>query len=176
MAQIKVDMTNVEDGFPLLPEGDYICKVAKITVEDGEKAKYLKWELVVGLGQFKGQKIWNNTSLAPQALFRLRDTIQACGVDVPKSVMSIDTDKFVGKIVGITVAHGTYKGKAKAEVGDLWRVVKTEKGYGRAAGAASAAVANPKPAKNEDPDDIADLPWSEDATGGIADDVEEIDV
>lgn len=155
MAKFNVDFTGVSEGFTLLPEGDYICKVSKITVEDGNKGKYLKWELVVGTGPSKGQKLYHNTSLTPQALFNLRNTIVALGIDVPKQAFNIDTDKYVGKIVGVTVVHATFtkdgKEKTKAEIADLWRAMKTDAGWGRV----NANAVLDTPTQDEDEVDLS---------------------
>lgn len=172
MARIKVDMTNVQDGFVTVPEGDYICKVSKITLETSEKgSKYLKWEFVIGIGEYKGQKIWHNTSLLPQALFNLRNTIQALGIDVPKTVQSIDTDKYIGKIVGITVVHEEYQGKPKAKVADLWRAAKSAKGWGRATVAKAEKVLD-KPDPEEEEEDVVDVS----SVAVDEDEIEEIEV
>jgi hypothetical protein len=174
MAKIKVDMTNVQEGFVTVPEGDYICKVSKVTLETSEKgSKYLKWELVIGTGEYKGQKLFHNTSLLPQALFNLRNTIMALGLDCPKAVQSIDTDTFIGKIVGVTVAHEKYEGKDRAKVADLWRAVKGEGGWGRATANKAAKVDKSSKQIQEEED-------AEDMTSGVGavgeDDIEEIEV
>lgn len=170
MAKIKVDMTNVQDGFVTVPEGDYICKVSKITLETSEKgSKYLKWEFLIGLGEYKGQKLFHNTSLLPQALFNLRNTIIALGIEVPKSVQTIDTDKYIGKIVGVTVVHEDYQGKLRAKVADLWRAMKSENGWGRATAAKADKVLNSAPAEEEE--DVEDI-----GTSVPDDEIEEIEI
>jgi hypothetical protein len=136
MAKFKADFSNVGEGPGLsVPDGDYICKVSKITVEQGDKGKYLKWEFTVGSGEHKGTKIYDNTSLTPQSLFNLRNTILACGIEVPKSAFAVDTDKYISKIVGITTGTREYtkdgKKKQAVDVVDKWRAVKGPKGWGR---------------------------------------------
>ena len=173
MAKFKADFTNVGDGFTLVPEGDYICKVAKITVEQGDKGKYLKWELVIGLGEYKGQKLFHNTSLLPQALFNLRNTILALGVNVPKSAFTVDTESYIGKILGCTVTHREYKkdgqNKKAADLAELWVAKRTDKGWTRA-GSAPVTKAEAK-AELENVEDM------EGAVNGVSDDdIEEIEV
>ena len=136
MAKFKADFSNVGDGpGTMVPDGDYICKVTKITVEQGDKGKYFKWEFTVGMGEQKGKKIYDNTSLLPQALFNLRNTIIACGIDVPKSAFAVDTDKYIGKIIGITTGTREYtkdgKKKQATDVIDKWRAVKGPRGWGK---------------------------------------------
>jgi hypothetical protein len=168
MPKIRVDMSNVEER-TLVAEGDYICKVSKITLEDSQSgSKYLKWELTIGMGDYKGNKLWHNTSLKPNALWNLRNTILACGVECPKSAQTIDTDKFIGKVVGVTVAHEEYEGKARPKIGELWRAIKTESGWKRADQAAAKKVAE-KPVEDE-ADEVDTL------VTDFSDEIEEIEV
>jgi hypothetical protein len=133
--RFKADFTNVSDSGGGLPVGNYICKITKAELKDGEKGKYIKWELTVGVGDQKGQKIYHNTSLTVKALFKLRDFMSACGLKVPKSMVDVDTDEIVGKIVGISVIAGTYVKdgvtKDKVDIDDIYEVEKTEKGWGK---------------------------------------------
>lgn len=141
MAKIAADFTNVEDGFQLVPEGDYVGKVTKVTVEEGDKGKYFAVTITIGTGEMKGQKLFRNLSMSPKALWMLRSALIAMGVDVPKSKFVVDTDQMMGKVVGISVGHGEWKGKKKAEVTDLWKAVKTEQGWKRADGGSEKAKA-----------------------------------
>jgi len=174
MAIIQVDMTNVKDGFALVSEGDKICKVAKIELKDGEKGKYLGWEFVIGIGPEKGQKIFHNTSLVPKALFNLRNVLTACQVEVPASIMKVDTDKVIGKIVGITVGHETYtdkstkKEKTKAAPAEFFSVAKGAAGWARVNPAKEAVAKVTEPEPEEDEIDTS--------TAMVVDDVEEIEI
>jgi hypothetical protein len=167
--KLNVDMSNVQEGFELLPEGEYICKVTGVTKEPGTKAPYLKWELTVGIGPQKGKKINNITTLSPKALFALRDFLIACGLNVPKSAMTLDTDQVKGKIVGIVVTHGTYVKdgveKPNANITELFRVQKTDAGWKRV-GTAKAA-----PAEVED-EEVFESP----STVVEEDEIEEIEI
>lgn len=168
MAKVKIDFSNVEERV-LVPEGDYVCKVVKITLKDNQAGdgKLLVWEFVIGLGDYKGNKLYHNTSLKPQALFNLRNTIMALGVDVPKSVQIIDTDKYIGKVVGVTVGHEKYQGKDRARVVDLWRVIKGASGWVRAGQVAKAKV----------DEEIEEVELDEAPVNGITDEeIEEIEI
>jgi hypothetical protein len=65
MPRLNIDFTDVGDGFSIAPEGDYVCKVKSITLEDGNKGKYLKWTLVIGTGPEKGTSVIHNKTLVP---------------------------------------------------------------------------------------------------------------
>lgn len=136
MPKFDVDFSGIEDGYKLPQEGDYVCKVKSITLEDGPKGKYLKWTLVIGTGSEKGTSVIHNTTLVPAGLFSLRNTLTALGVEVPKSSLRINTDAYIGKIVGITISHREYEKdgqkKKSAQVAEIYQVVKGEKGWTRA--------------------------------------------
>lgn len=174
MAKLKVDMTNVEERV-VVPEGDYICKVAKIELQKSQEkgTTYLKWTYVIGAGEHKGSKLYDNTSLQPKALFHLRGVLVACGLNVPKSVMSFDTDLCIGKIVGITVAHEDYKGKPSVKCGDIWKAAKGANGWGRADAIAAQKVADEA---EEEEDEGVDTSAEVDVDSTIDDGVDEIDV
>lgn len=161
MPRFNIDFTDVGEGFSIPPEGDYVCKVKTITLEDGQKGKYLKWTLVIGTGPEKGSQVFHNTTLVPAGLFNLRNTIMACGIDVPKSTMQINTDAYIGKIVGITVSHREYEKdgqkKKAAQVAEIYRVVKGDKGFVRADQKAKEDVIdNLSSSTNEAPFDVDD--------------------
>lgn len=129
--KFKADFSNVSEGGGRLPAGDYVCKITKAELKDGAKGKYISWELTVGVGSEKGQKTYHNTSLTVKALFKLRDFMVACGIPVPKSIVDVDTDVIVGKIVGITVTDSTYTNKEgkvvdSTEIKDIYEVKKVD--------------------------------------------------
>ena len=158
MAKFSVDFSGVTDGFSLPPEGDYVCKVKSVELKDGKTAKYLKWTLVIGTGPSKGSKLFHNTSFSPNALFGLRNFLIACGQNVPKQAFQVNTDLCINQIVGVSVVHQEYEkkdgsGKGKsANVNEVYRVIKTEKGFVRfdADKQASTAIENDMAAQHEE--------------------------
>jgi hypothetical protein len=160
MPKINIDFTNVEDGFSLPSEGEKICKVKAITLEEGTKAKYLKWQLIIGTGPDKGSSIFHNTTLSPAGLFNLRNTLTALGVAVPKSIMQINTDAYIGKIIGVTVSHREYEKdgqkKKAAQVAELFQVVKGERGWVRAEQKVKDDLTNNFAAQQEVEDELDD--------------------
>lgn len=115
MSKMSVDFSGVSDSEYAQP-GKYIAKVKDITKESGKEYPYLKWELVIMSGKSKGASINHITSLKPSALFNLRNTLIACGFNIPKSAIAIDFDKVKGKTLGIEVTNREYEGKDYANV------------------------------------------------------------
>src|SRR5690606_28865621 len=93
---LKVDFTNVEPGGKV-PEGDYPVVVKEITVEESQNGNpYLKWVFSVADGRHKGKQLYHHTSLQPQALFNLRNTLEALGMEVPQKAIQLDLDNLIG--------------------------------------------------------------------------------
>jgi hypothetical protein len=105
-----------------LPEDDYRVKVAEITQEEGQNADYLKWKWEVVSGKFKGKFIYDNTSLAPQALWRLANLLTAMGQDVPDDDLELDFEELKGTEVMAVVHHEDYEGRPQAKVADYYPV------------------------------------------------------
>lgn len=120
---ITVDFTGIETGGGrLLPEGDYLFEIEEVTLETSENsgADYLKFTLVVSDGKFKGAKAWDNFSLQPQALWRLKSLMETLEMEVPDGVTELDPKEFEGLIVGATVFHEEYQGKTKHKIGEYF--------------------------------------------------------
>lgn len=122
MPKITVDFTNTEDRAVGVETGKHIAKIKSITKEEGTKAPYLKWVLQITSGKSKGLLINHITSLSPQALFNLRDTLVALGVKVPKAAVLIDPDKLVGGVIGIDVVMREYDGNTYPNVKKVYAV------------------------------------------------------
>lgn len=115
---ISVDMEGVESG-GRIPDGDHLLEVDEITVETGDKSKkdYLKFVFKLVSG---GGKVFHNCSLQPQALFNLRSTLEALGMEVPDSSMDIDLDDLAELRCGGTIENETYEGKKRPQLIDLF--------------------------------------------------------
>lgn len=125
---VEVDMKGVEGGGKV-PEGEYVVEVSEVTSElSSENNPYLSWVFKVVDGKQKGKKIWHNTSLQPQALFNLRNVLEALGQEVPDGALKLDLDEVIGLTMGVNVEHETYQGKAKARVVDVFSLDDTEGG------------------------------------------------
>lgn len=117
MEKIKVDFSGVEESssYDIAP-GKYKARVEDVELKTGDKAPYLQWNLKIMSGTASGLHINHITSLSPNALFGLRDTLIAMGVNVPKAAVSIDPSKFIGKTFGIETFMNKKDGKEYANV------------------------------------------------------------
>lgn len=102
------------------PAGPHTAKVVKIEMQDSKStpgAKMLYWEFEVQTeGGEKYRRVWTNTSLQPQALWKLRDLVNACGVF--PSAEGFNKSECLGRLLKIWITHEEYQGKTMAKVDD----------------------------------------------------------
>lgn len=112
--KVKVDFTGVEAGGRALPDGYYRAKCKEVSQEIGESSKqpYIKW--VWGIQG--GGQAFDNISLQPQALFKLKGLLEAMGVDVPDGTAELDLAEYVGFEVGLEIVNEEYQGKKRPKV------------------------------------------------------------
>lgn len=113
-----------------MSEGTKTFEVLAVTQEKGPKASYLSWECAVAEGSEKGKKLWHNTTLAANALFSLKDMLEAIGEEVPDGEMDLDLPEYEGREFIGEVSHRKYKdgdGNNKIAV-DLDAVYPVEEG------------------------------------------------
>lgn len=128
---VSVDFTGVSESggsFRVAP-GEYAVKIktAKMGTSKAGKPK-ITWELEGINGAVKGKKMFLDTSLQEQALFKLRNLLLACKVDVPKSKMNISLDKMKGLVLGVVIDDDEYKGKTKSAIIDTFPVTVKKDG------------------------------------------------
>src|SRR5690606_24905164 len=115
---IEIDMTGVEVGGRLCPDGIHRVRVEDVTPEVSTRSEkpYLAWKFRTVDGS---HRLYHNTSLQPQALFNLKQVLVALGVEVPQSVMKLNLDKLVGRECYVEVEHELYEGRKKARIIDF---------------------------------------------------------
>ena len=119
--KLVVDMAGVETR-KHIPEGDHTMKAVEATVEDGNEHPYISWVFEITEGPAKGGKVYDNTSLAPKALWRLRTVLEAMGIEVPEGRLTIELGEWVkegNEFIG-TIEHEKYEGKTKARIVDIF--------------------------------------------------------
>lgn len=114
---VAVDFTGVESGGRAIADDDYLLEV--VSCEEKETSDgnpYFGWKWKVVEGVFKGATLYDNTSLQPQALWRLKMAMECMGMGVVGGKMSIDPKSFVGKRAMCSVGNEKYQGKDKPRI------------------------------------------------------------
>lgn len=115
----KIDFTGVESGGGSnVPEGSYLVKPVEATWEEGNEHDYAAFAYQVTAGKHKGKKLYDNNSTSPAALWRLKSTLEALGVEVPDDAMDVDLAAIIeeGNEVCVDVEMEEYQGKDKARI------------------------------------------------------------
>src|SRR5690606_38242185 len=96
----------------------YLLEVKEVTKETSSNSgeDYLAFVYKVAEGRHEGKTVYDNCSLQPQALWRLRGVLEALGEEVPDSEMDIDLDDLAGKQMMGTIEHEEYRNKPKARL------------------------------------------------------------
>lgn len=108
--------------FEPLPEDNYLATLMAVEVKQPkpvpgqEKSPYWSWEFRIESDEFKGRKMWVNTSMSEKALWKLNEVFQAFGVEP-----DTHTDELLGKTVTLTVVQsvieqGSRKGQLTNQV------------------------------------------------------------
>lgn len=112
---IKVDFTGVESSGKVA-EGRQLAEVAEVELRNSESGNdYLNWKL-----KAPGGNIYHTTSLQPQALWNLRNMLEALGLEVPDSTLELDLSEYPGMELGIEVENEVYQGKKRPVIIDLF--------------------------------------------------------
>lgn len=117
--QIEVDFAGVEAGGRAIPDGLYLAEVKEVEEREGQDSgqPYLAWRFkVIEDGDAKGASVWDNTSLTPQSLWRLRTLLECLGEKIPDSKYKIILERMVGKRCKIDVVNEDYQGKQRPRV------------------------------------------------------------
>ena len=140
MAKKKIDFSGVET-YERAPEGTHIAKIATVeetTFQSGSDGFKVAFEITKGAG--KGARVYENYPLVDTALWKLKTLLEAIKIKCDGRIM-LDTDKMVGKLCEIEVAHEEYDGKTRA------RLVTTRK-------IGSSKTNDDEPEEDDDIDDI----------------------
>lgn len=124
MPEEVLDFTDVKEGFQGLrvAEADYGFVIAEVDQHAKSKAGNRMWVFKHEFlsGPHKGERLTDRVSLTPQALFRLRDLLEAIGLKVGRKKIKIDPEKLKGKTFGAHVQDGEpfgEKNRITSEIG-----------------------------------------------------------
>ena len=112
--------------FEPLEDGVYHARLVNVEVKPGAAGPYWAWEYDVTDQPYVNRKLWNNTSLSEAALWKLKESFDAYGVETDS-----DTDELIGQIVKLVVSsrviqQGARKGETANQID---RVIAADEGY-----------------------------------------------
>ena len=118
---VEVDFTNVSTKSGLhIAEGEYGMKVLSADLGvSGAGNNQIEWVFKGIDGDAKNKTFYFYTPLVQQALWKLRQTLEALGVDTPDSVTDIDLDELVGLECTGIVEDDEYQGQTRSKLVSL---------------------------------------------------------
>ena len=112
-----MDLSGVEASRKAIPEGTYEVVVNEATQKDSRDGNpMITFEFEVTEGAHKGAKLYENCSLQPQALFKLKSVLLALGMDIPNKAFDLNLRDLVGLTCEVEVGHEVYEGKKRARI------------------------------------------------------------
>lgn len=116
-SSVNVDLSGVEASRKAIPEGTYEVVVNSASQKDSRDGNpMIAFEFEVAEGAHKGAKLYENCSLQPQALFKLKSVLMALGIEIPNKAFDLNLRDLVGLTCEVEVGHEVYEGKKKARI------------------------------------------------------------
>lgn len=112
--QVDVNLEAVRDS--VISEGIYTLRVTGADIEESRSTpgahNLVVQSQVISEGEYQGRNAFDNFSLQPQALWRLKEFITAVGG--PVSASGFQTEDLLGRTYRATCSHQEYEGRARA--------------------------------------------------------------
>lgn len=114
-----VNFSGVESGGRKCPDGEYQAEITSAEVEEAKSGNdmiVVKWKITEG--KFKGTVLYDNVSLVPQALWKMKTLLEAIGIDPQEEDVAASeyASEMVEKTATILVTNETYEGEQRPKV------------------------------------------------------------
>ena len=119
-----IDFSDVQDGFELLPEGNYEAVLSKVESKIGKDSgkPYLEWTFDLTEDAYPGRKGFYNTSLQPQSLWKLKEmlvNVFHLEADSLAGEFDFDEEELIGIPVILVMEHRVWNGATRDGVADV---------------------------------------------------------
>lgn len=112
---INVDLSDVETR-KVVAEGEYLLEVDEVNINPGDEYDYISLKIKIE----GGGVAYENLSLSPKALWKLRQYLESFGYDIPDSAFDLDPKELVGLTCGGIVDMDTHEGTRKNVIVDVF--------------------------------------------------------
>jgi hypothetical protein len=113
---VSVDFTGVEASSRTIEDGTYPAVVKSCEVKESDNGEYLSFQWEVKQSKSATVLVYDNASLQPQALWRLKLLLETLGEEVPDGAMDIDPDDFAGREAKVEITNEKYDGKRRPRI------------------------------------------------------------
>jgi hypothetical protein len=116
----SIDFAGVESGGGggfHIPEGDYRMKCTSAEWDESKEGNdMIAWTWQGLEGKAKGKKFYFYTAVTENSLWKLKETLEAIGIEVPDGELDIDTSELVDLEGVATVEDDDYQGKTRSKI------------------------------------------------------------
>src|ERR1700761_3709579 len=95
---VSVDFTGVKAGGATVPDGRYKAKITAVEQKEGKESgePYIQATWEITSNKCNGREVlYDNYSLQPSALWKLKGMLEAMGVEVPDGEQDVDFDELI---------------------------------------------------------------------------------
>ena len=120
--RVKVKLDEVSSSFEPVPADTYRVRVDKCDVgkAKGSGKDKIHWEFLIAEGEYEGQRLFLDTSLQPQALFKVKQVLEACGFEWDED--GFESSELPGSELVVGVELDEYEGKPSNKVVEFMTV------------------------------------------------------
>lgn len=120
------DFTDVGT-FETIPQGKYTCYLFDVDLRQTRKGDDM-YVLILKIadGEHKGRQLFYNLPVMKQTMWKIKESIEAFGVELPQSKVSFDFENLLGRKVKAVVTHREWEGKTRENVAALERLKGTD--------------------------------------------------
>lgn len=120
------DFTDVGT-FETIPQGKYTCYLFDVDLKQTKKGDDM-YVLILKIadGEHKGRQLFYNLPVMKQTMWKIKESIEAFGVELPQSKVSFDFENLLGRKVKAVVTHREWEGKTRENVAALERLKGTD--------------------------------------------------
>jgi len=117
MTPLRIDFSSIPDLEPI-PAGVYPAVVADIELRESKTTSnpYLNWTFEITAPEYLGRRVWLVTGLSPEALWKLRETLEALGEQDLSGEIDFDPQDYIGETCRVVVSQEVYNGRTRNRV------------------------------------------------------------
>ena len=121
MSRINVHLDDVESGFEVYPDDQFIVEIQESSkVKKSDAGAYILWVGKIQEGEYEGKMISWNTSLLPQALWNLKAMLEVVELEWDEDGFEME-DAF-GKILGVENEVRDYEGTPRNTIINYYKI------------------------------------------------------
>ena len=123
----QIDLTEVKENSYTIPDGLYKVKCTNIeqSISKGGNPMFV-WDFEVQDGPNAGFMCKVFSAIAPAAMWKVAETVQALGVGQTGQVVKFKRTDVIGKICGALIEQSEYEGKMRSSITKVMTIKEME--------------------------------------------------